>query len=121
MWQIRRSSNSKKQEFYRFIKLAVTKAGEVGLSITEEDLIRSCKVSDVMDPNPPVFHIDDRMEKIFDVISASESYLDYPVVNKLNRLNGVVGLEDLKQILGEQAAVREILVVYDLMKKVQNP
>ena len=36
-----------------FVKLAVTKAGEVGLGITEEDLIRSYKVTDVMDPNPP--------------------------------------------------------------------
>ena len=92
------------------VKLALTKAGEVGLGISEEDLIRSYKVSDVMDPNPPVIHIDDRMEKIFDVISSSESYLYYPVVDELGHLQGVVGLEDLKPILGEQAAVREILV-----------
>jgi len=98
------------------VKLAVTKAGEVGLGISEEDLIRSYKVVDVMDSNPPVIHIDDRMEKIFDVISSSESYLYYPVVDGLSRLCGVVGLEDLKPILGEQAAVREILVAYDLMK-----
>ena len=99
-----------------FVKLAVTKAGEVGLGITEEDLIRSYKVADVMDPTPPVIHIDDRMEKIFDVIRSSESYLYYPVVDELGHLQGVVGLEDLKPILGEQAAVREILVAYDLMK-----
>ena len=99
-----------------FVKLAVTKAGEVGLGISEEDLIRSYKVADVMDPNPPVIHIDDRMEKIFDVISSSESYLYYPVVDELGHLQGVVGLEDLKPILGEQAAVREILIAYDLMK-----
>ena len=98
------------------VKLAVTKAGEVGLGISEDDLIRSYKVADVMDPNPPVIHIDDRMEKIFDVISSSESYLYYPVVDELGHLQGVVGLEDLKPILGEQAAVREILVAYDLMK-----
>lgn len=98
------------------VKLAVTKAGEVGLGISEEDLIRSYKVAEVMDPNPPVIHIDDRMDKIFKVISSSESYLYYPVVDKLGQLQGVVGLEDLKPILGEQAAVRELLVAYDLMK-----
>jgi Kef-type K+ transport system membrane component KefB len=99
-----------------FVKLAVTKAGEVGLGISEEDLIRSYTVADMMDPTPPVIQIDDRMEKIFDVISSSASYLFYPVVDELGRLQGVVGLEDLKPILGEQAAVRELLVAYDLME-----
>lgn len=64
----------------------------------------------------PGFQIDDRMEKIFDVIGSSDSYLYYPVVDELGQLQGVVGLEDLKPILGEQAAVREILVAYDLME-----
>ena len=98
------------------VKLALTKAGEVGLGISEEDLIRSYTVENVMDPKPPVIQIDDRMEKIFEVISSSESYFYYPVVDELGQLQGVVGLEDLKPILGEQAAVREILVAYDLMK-----
>lgn len=99
-----------------FVKMAVTKAGEIELGITEQDLILSYKVADVMDPDPPVIHIDDRMEKIFKVISSSDIYLYYPVVDEGSRLQGVVGLEDLKPILGEQAAVGEILVAYDLMK-----
>jgi len=98
------------------VKLAVSKAGEVNLGISEEDLIRSYTVADVMDPNPPVIHINDRMQKIFDVISSSASYLYYPVVDESGLLQGVVWLEDLKPILGKQAALREILVAYDLMK-----
>jgi len=69
-----------------------------------------------MDPRPPVIHIDDRIEKIFDIIGSSDSYLNYPVVDQRGRLQGAVGLEDLKPILGEQAAVREIPVAYDQMK-----
>jgi len=38
-----------------FVKMAVTKAGEVGLDITEEDLMESYRVRDVMDPHPPSF------------------------------------------------------------------
>jgi len=98
------------------VKLAVSKAGEVNLGVSEEDLIRSYTVADIMDPNPPLIHINDRMEKIFDIIGASDSYLYYPVVDELGSIQGVVMLEDLKPILGKQAALKEILVAYDMMK-----
>ncbi len=98
------------------VKLAVTKAGEVGLGISEEDLIRSYTVADVMDPNPPLIHLDDHIEKIFYVISSSDNYFYFPVVSENGQLQGVVGLEDLKPILRDPSAVNEILVAYDLME-----
>ena len=98
-----------------FVKLAVKKAGEVGLGVSEEDLIRSYTVADVMDRNPPVVRSDDRMERILDVMSLDDAYLYYPVVDEGGQLRGVIGLEDLKPILRHHAAVREILVAHDLM------
>ena len=50
----------------------------------------------------PAIHIDDRMETIFDFISSSESYLYYPIVEELGRIQRVVRLEDLKPILAER-------------------
>ncbi len=98
-----------------FVKLAVKKAGEIGLGIGEEDLIRSFTVADVMDRNPPVVRLDDRIDRILQVVSSDDAYLYYPVVDDEGELRGVVGLEDLKPILLHEAAVREILVAYDLM------
>lgn len=98
-----------------FVKLAVTKAGEVGLGITEEDLIGSYTVSDVMDSNPPVIRLYDSMARILDVISSADAYLYFPVINDTGEFQGAIGLEDLKPILGEQASVGKLLIAYDLM------
>lgn len=98
-----------------FVKLAVKKAGEVGLGVSEEDLIRSYTVADVMDHNPPVLRSDDRMETILDVMSHNDTYNYYPVVDNGGQLRGVIGLEDLKPILRHHAAVRDILVAHDMM------
>jgi len=98
-----------------FVKLAVTKAGEVGRGISEKDLILSYKVADVMDRNPPVLFLDDRIQRIMEVIGSSDANLYYPVINNNRELGGVIGLEDLKPILGDQTALQELLVAYDLM------
>lgn len=98
-----------------FVKLAVAKAGEVGLGVSEEDLIRSYTVADVMDYNPPKLRLDDRLESIFEVISSADSYSHYPVIDNDGQLQGIISLEDLKPILKDQSAVCNILVGYDLM------
>jgi Kef-type K+ transport system membrane component KefB len=98
-----------------FVKFAVTKAGEVGRGVSEEDLISSYSVADMMDPNPPVINLNDRIEEIMEVIGASETYLHYPVINGEREFQGVIGLESLKPILADQSALNELLVAYDLM------
>jgi len=100
-----------------FVKLAVTKAGEVGLGVTEEDLIRSYNVADVMDRNPPVVRPTDRIRKVLDVISSDDAYLYYPVVDDRGAFLGVISLEDVKPILRDHTAMSEILVAYDLMAR----
>ncbi len=98
-----------------FVKLAVKKAGEVGLGVTEEDLIRSYTVADVMDRHPPVVRPDDGIHRVLDVISSDDAYLYYPVVDSQGAFQGVISLEHVKPILRDQAAMSEILVAYDLM------
>jgi len=98
-----------------FVKLALTKAGEVGLGINEEDLILSYTVAKVMDCNPPVVRLTDRIERILEVIGSADTYLYYPVVDHNDELQGVISLEDLKPILSNQAVVSDVLVAYDLM------
>jgi len=98
-----------------FVKMAVTKAGEVGLGINEEDLIRSYTVAKVMDCNPPVVRLNDRIERILEVIGSADTYFYYPVIDHNDEFQGVISLEDLKPILRDQAALNEILVAYDLM------
>jgi CBS domain-containing protein len=98
-----------------FVKLAVKRAGEIGLGVTEDDLIRSYTVADVMDPNPPVVRPTDRIQTVLNVISSDDAYLYYPVIDPQGEFQGVISLEDVKPILRDQSAVSEILVAYDLM------
>ena len=97
------------------VKLAVTKAGEVDRGISEADLISSYTVKDVMDRNPPGFLLNDNINKIMEVISSTDTYLYYPVLNTKGEFQGVIGLEHLRPILGEQDVLYKLLVAFDLM------
>jgi hypothetical protein len=39
------------------VKIGTGKAGELGLNVTEEDLIKTYKVADVMDTNMPLISL----------------------------------------------------------------
>ncbi len=77
------------------IKMAVSKANEVGLNITEEDLIKKTKVFEVMDKKVPLLLEEMKLSKILNLFSEyNNSY--FPVVNNKKRLVGVVGFENIK-------------------------
>ena len=51
------------------VKYGVKKAGEVGMNVTEDDLIKSYKVCDVMDAEPARITEDTPLHQILDVFS----------------------------------------------------
>lgn len=98
------------------VKIGVTKAGEVGLNITREDLIESYKVSDVMDAQPACLAEEDTFESIMRTLSHTDATM-YPVVDDERRLLGVITLKNLKTGLGSKG-LGSLLVAYDLMEPV---
>lgn len=97
-----------------FVKLAITKAGEVGLNITEDDLIRRLKVEEIMDKNPPLIHKEMSLDKILKAFSKS-SNLYYPVVDADKRLLGVITVDNIKNIFME-AELSNLLLAIDVME-----
>ncbi|MBD3412833.1 MAG: CBS domain-containing protein [Candidatus Aminicenantes bacterium] len=99
-----------------FVKIAVTKAGEAGLNVTEEDLIKKSKVRDIMDPDPPVIYENMCLNKILEVFSNHDN-LYYPVVNKDKYLMGIISIDHLKKTF-MLSGLNEFLLAYDLMEPV---
>jgi Kef-type K+ transport system membrane component KefB/predicted transcriptional regulator len=98
------------------VKTGVTKAGEVGMNITEEDLIQTRSVSDVMDPNPTVIPAGMKLEEVIQVVSDTDSFY-YPVVAGDNKLIGAVTLHGFRNTFATQE-LNSWLVALDIMEPI---
>jgi len=83
------------------VKLGVKKAGEVGMNVTEEDLIKTYKVADVMDTSPTSIPQDMPLPQILEVFSTSDS-LYYPVIDAQSRIKGVITIADIKEMFASR-------------------
>lgn len=99
-----------------FVKIAITKAGEVGLNITEEDIIEHNKAKDVMDKNPPLIYENMQVKDILKIFSDGDN-LYYPLVNKEKELQGIITVEGIKQTFLE-TDIGGLILAHDLMQPV---
>jgi len=83
------------------VKVGVKKAGEVGMNVTEEDLIKTYTVADVMDTSPTSIKEDLPLQQILEVFSSSESVY-YPVIDAQSRITGVITIPDIKEMFANQ-------------------
>jgi len=98
------------------VKVAVKKAGEIGLNVTEEDLIKTCKVGDVMNGRVPVMYAGQSLSEIIKEISSTDdSY--YPVVDNNRRLTGALTLDGIRKTFMTQE-LNTWLVGLDIMQPV---
>ncbi len=95
-------------------KYAVTKAGETGLNVTEEDILAESRASDVMDKNPPLIYEDMPLRSILRMFSEHDN-LYYPVIDKNRKLRGVVTVEGIKQMILE-TDIEGLILANDLME-----
>ena len=98
------------------IRIALTKAGETGLNITEEDIIRESKAKDIMDPNIPLIYENMSLAQILKTFSETDN-LYYPVVDKRKKLLGVITVDNIKNSL-MTSGLDTFLLAYDLMEPV---
>ena len=83
------------------VKVGVKKAGEIGLNITEEDLIKIYTVKDVMDTAPTSIAQDLPLHRILEVFSTSDSVY-YPVIDAQSRITGIITISDIKEMFANQ-------------------
>ncbi|OGW74738.1 MAG: hypothetical protein A2Z72_08015 [Omnitrophica bacterium RBG_13_46_9] len=99
-----------------FTKLAVVKAGEAGLNITEEDIIQKSTARDLMDKDLPLIYEDMPLGDILRIFSEDDN-LYYSVTNRSGELRGIVTVEGIKQTFLE-TDVGGLILANDLMTPV---
>jgi len=98
------------------VKVGVKRAGEVGLNITEDDLIQTYSVADVMDPEVPVVSAGMSLSEVIKVVSSTDSFY-YSVVDKDKKLIGAVTLDGIRTTFATQE-LNDWLVALDIMEPV---
>ncbi|MFO7638231.1 MAG: cation:proton antiporter [bacterium] len=97
-------------------RYAVTQAGEAGRDVTEEDLLESYRVGDVMRVDYPAIGLRDSLGTVLDKVASSDA-LYYPVTDDAGRLQGVITLDGLRVTLN-MPDVGPLFVAQDLMEEV---
>jgi Kef-type K+ transport system membrane component KefB/predicted transcriptional regulator len=91
-----------------FVKLGVKLAGEVGLNVTEEDLIIKYKVRDVMETNPATVRENMPLDEILNVFMNTDC-LYYPVVDNQARLKGIITVPGIRDTFAFQNTAKWLL------------
>jgi NhaP-type Na+/H+ or K+/H+ antiporter len=97
-------------------RIAVTRAGEAGLNVTEEDIIRESKAKDIMDETVPLIFENMSLTEILKIFGQTDN-LYYPVVNENKKLLGVITVDNIKNSL-MTSGLDTFLLAYDLMEPV---
>lgn len=92
------------------VRFAVSKAGEIGRDITEEDVVESYKVADLIEKDIPTIQENLHLDALVERIKQSESY-DFCVVDHQKKLLGTIAIGDLRDVLLEQEMELNILIL----------
>ncbi len=95
------------------VKYAVEKAEEVGLNVTEEDILQKAKVEEVMDKDHPLMYKNIPLTDILDIFSQHEC-LYYPVVETDDTLAGVITVESIRRSF-QYHDLGHVFVAHDIM------
>jgi len=99
-----------------FVKVGIKKAGEAGLNITEDDLIKTYTVSDVMETKVPVISAGMSLNEVVKIVSSTDNFY-YSVVDKDKKLIGAVTLDGIRSTFATQE-LNDWLVALDIMEPI---
>ena len=105
------------------VKYGVSKAGEVGLNVTEEDIIRNTRVADITTGGMPVcqstsYTIVNEDERIGNLIRSFSEHenMNYEVRGKDGLLTGQISLTHIKEAM-HIGSFAEMMPAFELMEK----
>jgi Kef-type K+ transport system membrane component KefB/predicted transcriptional regulator len=97
-------------------KIGIKKAGEAGLNITEDDLIKTFKVADVMDTRVPVISAGTLLSEVIRTVSTTDNSY-YPVADNDKKLLGAITLGGIRNTFATQE-LNDWLVALDIMEPI---
>jgi len=98
------------------VKFGAKKAGELGLNITEEDLIKTKSVGDVMDTEVPVISAGMPLSEVITMVSSTNNFF-YSVIDNDNKLIGGITLNGIRNTFATQE-LNDWLVALDIAEPV---
>jgi Kef-type K+ transport system membrane component KefB len=98
------------------VRIGVKKAGEVGLNVTEEDLIQTYKVADIMNTKVPIIFAGDSLSRVVSTVSNTNDFY-YPVIDNQQNLIGVITLDGIRNSFATQQ-LNDWLVSLDIMEPI---
>ncbi len=99
-----------------FVRVAIIKAKEAGLNITEEDLLDQISVVEMMNRDVPLITEDMPIEKVISIVKEND-YLYYPVVDREGKLKGSLTIESIRNVL-TLSDLGSFILAQDLMEPV---
>ncbi|MHC4258902.1 MAG: cation:proton antiporter domain-containing protein [Planctomycetota bacterium] len=99
-----------------FVKIGCKKAGEVGLNITEEDLVRTRTIADIMDRKVPAISSGLSLSEVIKIVSSTDSFY-YPVVDNEKKLIGGITLDGIRSTFATQE-INDWLVAMDIAEPI---
>jgi len=96
------------------VKLSIKLADEIGRNVTEEDVIASLSVADVMDDEVEAIGEFQPLTRVVNTLSQQDHSL-LPVVDRNGAITGMVSLDGLKEVFAHQD-VWEWLVARDVLE-----
>jgi Kef-type K+ transport system membrane component KefB/predicted transcriptional regulator len=92
------------------VKIGVKRAGEIGMNVTEEDLIKIYSTKDVMDDNPTTIPQDMPLPQILETFSTTD-FVYYPVVDTQSKITGIITISGIKEMFANQDVAAWLLAV----------
>ncbi|OHB57629.1 MAG: hypothetical protein A2173_10400 [Planctomycetes bacterium RBG_13_44_8b] len=98
------------------VKVGATKAGEMGLNVTEEDLIKNYKVGDVMNKDAPAISAGTPLSDVLKTVSSTE-YFYYSVVDDQKKIIGALTMDGIRNTFATME-LNDWLVALDIVEPV---
>jgi len=101
------------------VKFAVTKAGETGLNITEDDIMKNSSIGDLMTSEPVCILDQMPASKVLEIFSQNDN-LYFPVLTSESEgktLTGIITIDSLRETLAD-LDITNWLLAHDLMEDV---
>jgi len=99
-----------------FTKIGIKKAGEEGMNITEDDLIKTHCVGDVMDSKVPVVKAGMSLREVIRIVSGTANFY-YPVLDNDGKLIGAVTLDGIRNTFSTHE-LNDWLVALDIAEPI---
>jgi len=98
------------------VKFGGLKAGELGRNITEEDLMKTCSVAEIMDKNIPPISVNMPITEIIKIFGSTSGYY-YPVVDEAGRPVGAITFDSIRNTFAA-GELHSWLIALDVMEHI---